>query len=63
VTSSDGFEVDDTVTVRNFANSSREDATVTAIPDSTHITVDVLAGSYSHGATTPPIVRKVIRST
>lgn len=63
VESSGGFTVGDMVTVREFDNSISESAEVTAIPDATHITVDVLANSYTHSASEPPIVRLVIRGT
>jgi len=61
VEASAGFLVDDVVTVRTFDNATSESATVTAVPDSTHITVAILANTYTYASATPPIVRKVIR--
>lgn len=61
VESSAGFVVGDVVSVRNFANTARESAVVTAVSSSTSITVDSLDGGYTHSASAPPIIRKVVR--
>lgn len=63
VESSAGFEVDDTITLRTFSNGASETCTITAVPDATHITLGAVSASYSYASATPPILRKVIRST
>lgn len=63
VESSRGFDVGDTVTLRNWAGSTTNTTTVTAVPDATHVTVALLTNTFTYASSTPPILRKVLRRT
>lgn len=56
VDSSEGFEVGDTVTIRNAADTVREDTTVLAVPSRTSLEVTLTAGTWVAN----DVVRKIL---
>lgn len=63
VESSKGFAIGDTVTIRDFANAASEDCEITDIPTTTSIEFAVVANTWVYAPTTPPIVRKSLRTS
>ena len=63
VESSRGFEVGDLVTLRTFDGTTTETVEVTDVPDATTIELAEVVGTFTYLTDTPPILRKLLRST